>query len=235
MENIEKLAAALVKAQSEMGIAKKDSENSFFDSTYANLGSVWKACHKALTGNGICVIQSPSFKDGHFVLTTTLLHSSGQSISGDYLIKPVKDDPQAFGSAFTYARRYSLAAMVGVMSEDDDGNAASAPKPEAKPASVPKPEAKPASVASPVGNLTATFLPAEVSQRPWSKNGKEGVAYGVKSPSGDWYSTLDEKIFERIECAKANEMEITIAYKINGRYKNIVSIKDIEVPFDYHE
>ena len=115
MENVEKLAAALVKAQSAMKIAKKDSENPFFKSKYADLGSVWEACHSALSENEIAVVQSPVFLDGRFFLRTTLLHSSGQSISGDYLIKPVKEDPQAYGSAYTYARRYSLAAVLGIV------------------------------------------------------------------------------------------------------------------------
>lgn len=125
MDNLEKLAAAMVKVQEEIKVAKKDKANPFFKSKYADLGAVWEACHEALTKNGIAVIQRPTFRDGVHLLTTDLLHESGQSISGDYLIRPVKDDPQAMGSAVTYARRYSLAAMVGIICEDDDGAKAS--------------------------------------------------------------------------------------------------------------
>lgn len=128
MEN-KSLAAALVKAQSEMKGAVKDTVNPFFKSKYADLGSVWEACHKALTDNGFSIVQAGAFHDGHFFLKTTLLHTSGESLSGEYLIKPTKEDPQAYGSAWTYARRYSLASMVGVISEDDDGAAASEPAP----------------------------------------------------------------------------------------------------------
>ena len=122
---IDKLAAALVKAQSVMKGAKKDSENPFFKSKYADLGAVWEACSDALQANGLAVAQTTTMKDGHLMLVTHLLHSSGQFLTGEYPIKPVKDDPQGHGSAMTYARRYALAAMVGVISEDDDGNAGS--------------------------------------------------------------------------------------------------------------
>lgn len=132
MENIEKLAVALVKVQAEIRVAKKGSVlkmekegRTLFQTKYADLGAVWEACHEALTKNGIAVVQAPRFDAGVQRLVTHLIHESGQSISGEYLIRPVKDDPQGMGSAFTYARRHSLCAMVGIISEDDDGKIAS--------------------------------------------------------------------------------------------------------------
>lgn len=137
-EQINELAAALAKAQGSMKGAVKDASNPFFKKSYADLESIWDACRKALSENGLAVIQTTEVLGETLSLITTLVHSSGQSISGSYPIKPVKDDPQGIGSAITYARRYALASIVGVHQTDDDGNAASgkthvpAPKAETK-------------------------------------------------------------------------------------------------------
>ncbi len=139
-EQIDKLSAALSKAQGEMKGAIKDSANPFFKSKYADLSSVWDACRESLSANGLSVTQIPDVElkvqiiderqvtIEKFVLITTLLHSSGQWMSGSYPINPVKSDPQAVGGAITYARRYSLAAIVGVSQEDDDGEVVMARK-----------------------------------------------------------------------------------------------------------
>ena len=126
-EQINELAAALAKAQSQIEGAKKDKKNPHFKNDYADLASVWDACRESLTGNGLSVAQSAeSSGDGGYGVTTMLLHVSGQWLTGTLYLRPTKDDPQGAGSALTYARRYGLAAMVGVAPADDDGNAASA-------------------------------------------------------------------------------------------------------------
>ena len=124
-ESLTKLAPALTKAQAEMGGAVKDSKNPFFGSAYADLTSVWKACKEALHNNGFSVIQSPIADDGRVGVATMLLHESGQYIIDSYTLGVKKqNDPQADGSSITYARRYALAAFVGVCPIDDDGEAA---------------------------------------------------------------------------------------------------------------
>lgn len=125
-ESIGKLALALSKAQGEIKAAVKDSDNPFFKSKYADLASVWDACRKALSDNELAVVQTTVNGEGCTV-ETTLIHSSGEYVGGVLYLKPVKDDPQGVGSAITYARRYGLAAIVGIAPEDDDGNAASEP------------------------------------------------------------------------------------------------------------
>lgn len=123
---IGELAAALSVAQGEITGALKDSANPFFKSKYADLASVWDACRASLSKNGLAVIQVAGTDDkGAAVITTTLAHKSGQWIRGSIALMPVKSDPQGMGSALTYARRYALAAMVGVAQVDDDANAAS--------------------------------------------------------------------------------------------------------------
>ena len=126
-EQINELSKALCTAQSQMTFAKKDSKNPFFKSSYADLSSVWEACREPLTKNGLAVIQT--FDSNHdentVIVVTTLTHSSGQWINSRLKLPLVKKDPQGLGSAITYGRRYSLAAIVGVIAdEDDDGNAA---------------------------------------------------------------------------------------------------------------
>ena len=131
-ESIAGLAAALAKAQGAMKGAIKDSANPFFKSKYADLASVVEAIRAAFSANGLSYIQTvePSEKD-EVRVETTLLHASGEWISCGVLSLPVsKVDAQGYGSALTYARRYSLSAAVGVAPEDDDGNAASAAKPK---------------------------------------------------------------------------------------------------------
>ena len=131
-DSIAGLAAALAKAQGQMKGAVKDSANPFFKSKYADLASVVEAIRSAFSANGLSYIQTVEPSDKEEVrVETTLLHASGEWISCGYLSLPVsKADAQGFGSALTYARRYSLSAAVGVAPEDDDGNAASAAKPK---------------------------------------------------------------------------------------------------------
>lgn len=120
------LYAALAKAQGAIRGAEKDRTNPQFRQGYATLASVWDACRAALSANGLSVTQATDVDaEGHVVLRTTLCHASGGSVTGTYPVRPTQDTPQAHGSALTYARRYCLAAMVGVAPEDDDGEAAS--------------------------------------------------------------------------------------------------------------
>ena len=123
--SIANLAEALSKAQGAMRNAPKDSANPFFKSKYADLASVSDACRAELAANGLAVAQLPEIRDGKLVLSYVLMHASGEWISGELEMTPIKSDPQGVGSAITYARRYSLAAITGIATEDDDGNAAS--------------------------------------------------------------------------------------------------------------
>ena len=123
--NIGKLALALSQAQNEITGAKKDSDNPFFKSKYADLASCWDACRGPLSKNKLAVIQTTEDSDKGVVIITTLVHESGQWISGRLTVQPVKNDPQGLGSAITYGRRYALSAIVGLAQVDDDANAAS--------------------------------------------------------------------------------------------------------------
>ena len=134
-DDIKELALALSKTQAILKGALKDSNNPFFKSKYADLASVWEACREPLAANGLSVVQMPCNDTPDSVaLETILMHTSGQWISSVFSMPVSKHDAQAVGSAITYARRYALAAVVGIAPEDDDGNLASGKSETAKPA-----------------------------------------------------------------------------------------------------
>lgn len=126
-----KIAAAFIKAKREFAPALKDKTNPAFRSKYADLGACLEAVDDALLNNGIAVYQE-TFEDSTGVtVETVFMHESGETIRCGKLHVPAsKQDPQGYGSALTYARRYSLMAACGIAPEDDDGNAASGHKPK---------------------------------------------------------------------------------------------------------
>jgi hypothetical protein len=132
-ESIANLAKALSIVQGKLTYASKDSANPFFKSKYADLESVWDSCRALLSDNGLSVIQFPGeYFDGTMSLTTILAHASGEWMSQQMSVPVTKPDAQGAGSALSYMRRYALSAVVGVVQADDDGNAASSPKPVVK-------------------------------------------------------------------------------------------------------
>lgn len=184
-DEIGELAGALAKAQAKFKGAAKDSKNPHLGNTYADLESVWDAIREPLTENELCALQTTTTAtDGTPELITTLAHSSGQWVKGrlplillpqkrkDGSVGPV--DMQTQGSAITYARRYSLAAICGIVQTDDDGNAASgrtgsaeATKPPAtKPPAPPKSESAQASAASSSAAKPAASATASATKPP---------------------------------------------------------------------
>ena len=126
-ESLGKIAPALVKAQAAISHAAIDAANPHFKSRYASLPSVIDAIKPALIENGIAFVQFAEDSPNGSVLnlTTRLLHSSGEWIESTTTVPLSKTDPQGYGSALTYARRYTLAAVVGLYAdEDDDAEAA---------------------------------------------------------------------------------------------------------------
>ena len=126
-ENICKLATALLNVQRTVQPIAKDAENTFTKSWYASLSSVMDACRTVLIDNGIwlCQYPVPVEQPNSLGLVTKLTHAeSGQWQSSLAVVPLPKADPQGMGSAITYARRYALTAMLGMVTEDDDGEGA---------------------------------------------------------------------------------------------------------------
>lgn len=136
-ESIAKLAAALVAVQREIENVHKNATNPHFRSNYADLAEIINTVRPVLSKHGITVVQVPGFSDGICTLETLIAHESGEWISGVSGSPIQKDDPQGVGSAVTYLRRYSLASICAIAQEDDDGNAASAPRSVDRPAAQP--------------------------------------------------------------------------------------------------
>lgn len=126
-EDLKELFTALAKAQLEMRTAGLNAENPYFKSAYADLAEIVRVSRPALSKNGLSVIQQilPN-EDGQNILHCILAHSSGQWIETRMRILPAKNDIQSMASYITYLRRYSYAAIVGVVTadEDDDGERA---------------------------------------------------------------------------------------------------------------
>ena len=131
-ESIKHIAAALNKAQAEMSGAKKGANNPFFKSKYADMNSVVDAVRIPFCNNGLSYSQFPIMQDNKVGVETILMHESGEWMSDILVLPMVKQDPQAAGSAITYAKRYALQSIAGIPSEDDDGNSASNQKTPAK-------------------------------------------------------------------------------------------------------
>lgn len=122
-ETLSEISKALVEFQSKLTPVIKDSDNPFYKSKYASLETIWQAIRGPLAECGLSIVQPISCDGDKVTLDTILLHTSGEWISGSMPLIPVKCDPQGWGSVITYARRYALSAMIGVVSdEDDDGN-----------------------------------------------------------------------------------------------------------------
>jgi hypothetical protein len=120
-----KISAALVKAQQGFAPALKTATNPHFKSRYADLSACVEAVIDSLNANGIFLMQKQHPNDGGVTVETVFIHESGESISAGMLSVPAsKLDAQGYGSALTYARRYSLMAACGIAPEDDDGNSA---------------------------------------------------------------------------------------------------------------
>jgi hypothetical protein len=123
---MKQIATALVKAQKAFGPALKSPPNPHFKSRYADLAACVEAVIAGLNDNGIALIQKCYDCDNGVMVETMFVHESGEMLECGILHVPAsKQDPQGYGSALTYARRYSLMAACGIAPEDDDGNSAS--------------------------------------------------------------------------------------------------------------
>jgi hypothetical protein len=202
---MKEIASALVKAQKEFGPALKSSTNPAFRSRYADLSACVEAVIDALNNNDIFMMQPTHECDNGVIVETIFIHSSGEQISSGKLHVPAtKHDAQGYGSALTYARRYSLMTACGIAPEDDDGNNASKPK---------------AAPAKPVAQATS---PAKASPPPAKIEGKEGpwqlkVSIEPQGEFADWASIVMDATKLGLEQA-ATEADVMALFRNN---KNI--------------
>ena len=136
-ETTKELFPAMLKVQEQLETLKHDTDNPFFKSTYASLTQIVEYVKPLLNKQGLFFVQVIVPNDSVCVETAVIHAKSGEYITSTIVLDPVKrDNPQAIGSAISYAKRYTLSALLGVTSEseDDDGNKASGAKPKSQPA-----------------------------------------------------------------------------------------------------
>ena len=207
-ESIAKLTEALVKAQAVMETASKDADNPFFKSKYTTLAGCWDVARKPLSDNGLAVIQTTTFEEGNSVIVeTTLSHVSGEWVRGALKMPLVKLDPQAVGSAITYARRYALSAMVGIVSDDDDGESAMGhtPTPQAKPVQAQQSQAKaPAKEETPKDKLIKQAYGVLINGLKMPKEEMLSYLKGVIGRDGikNWHDLTEDELKEVISVAR---------------------------------
>ena len=202
-ESIKELAIALCIAQGQMGGAVKDSSNPFFKSSYADLTSVIKAIKEPFAQNGLSFVQLPIAGEAHVGVTTMLMHKSGEWLQSEYKLPMTKRDPQAAGSAITYARRYALQALAGIPSVDDDGESVMLRTPESKEAEYKKlVNAEKASIdAIKLGILEKDYSTAYEA---WSELGEEIQTLLWKAPSkGGCFTSSERAIMKTPEFRQA--------------------------------
>jgi len=193
---------ALVAAVGELSNVAKTAANPYFKSKYAPLDAIIDATRPILKKHGLAVIQQPLFEEGTAGVETTILHEGGYC-STSTLFLPLKDQsPQGVGSAITYARRYALAAVLGIASEDDDdGNVSTGlhKKEEARPA-VAKIMDKKDEAPRPAQAATGTWRGVEITGVKVAAQSKEGAAkkwtlYSVEFDGKNEALTFDEKLY----------------------------------------
>ena len=212
MKNI---ATALVKAQKEFGPALKTSSNPHFRTKYADLSACIEAVIDGLNNNGIYLMQLTDESDTGIKIQTVFIHESGEQMSSGWLFVPAaKHDPQGFGSALTYARRYSIMVACGIAPADDDGNAASKPAPVVapKPVAAPKPP-EPAPPALP--------KKIEGADKEWQLK----VSAQPDTDFSDWLAVVVDATVTALDTA-ANKDDVMNIWRTNANIFKIVEQKD---------
>lgn len=211
-------ASALVAAIGELQNVPKTAANPYFKSKYAPLDAIIEATRPVLNKHGLAVMQQPVFADGAAGVETTILHKAGHSTSS-VLMLPLKDQsPQGVGSAITYARRYSLAAVLGIASEDDDdGNISTGlnKKQEARPY-IAKVADKTDKVPRPAPNATTTWRDMEITDLKIASeskpdSAKKWVLYAVTFNGTTEAMTFDANLYKKAQELAIEKVDVGVA------------------------
>jgi hypothetical protein len=186
------LSEALVKAVGELSNVAKTAANPYFKSKYAPLDAIIDATRPVLAKHGLAVIQEPLFMEGTAGVETIIIHKDGASCSSTLLL-PLKDQsPQGVGSAITYARRYALAAVLGIASEDDDdGNVSTGLHKKQEPAPAKSPVRE---VSKEEAKATATWKNVEITNIR-EIQGKKSTFFCIEFDGKAEALTFDKKLY----------------------------------------
>lgn len=209
----------LLAAQMVIGKVTKNCENPFHKSRYADYEAVLDAVKKPLNDNGFLIVHRGVIIEGKDYLQTALIHSSGAEFTSQFPVV-VDGNPQHMGSAITYIKRYNLASLTGLATEeDDDGNAAAKVNSKVE-THKPLPIASKTAEIAPGLTLTV-FMPSKVESRK-SKDGTK--SFYVIHNGDEQYSTLKKEEAELAQKALNQGMEVKLTYAVNGQYKNVKSL-----------
>jgi hypothetical protein len=214
---MKEIASALVKAQREFGPALKSSTNPHFRSKYADLSACIEAVITALNNNGIYLMQLTDEHDGGVKVSTTFIHESGEQLSAGSLFMPaIKHDAQGYGSALSYARRYSLMAACSLATEDDDGNQATKTAPQ---------QAVPIKATpKPVVQEVAQVVPpkkVEGSDSQW----RIKVTTDPDTDWNDWLSVVVQGTVFALDMAQ-NKEDVMTVWRTNANIYKIIEQRD---------
>jgi hypothetical protein len=211
------IASALVKAQREFGPALKSSTNPHYRSRYADLAACIEAVIDALNNNGIYLMQLTEEHQGGVKVSTVFIHESGEQMSGGSLFMPAtKQDAQGFGSALSYARRYSLMAACGIAPEDDDGNQATktAPQQAVPPKATPKPVVQEVARAVPPKAVEGYDVPWRLK-----------VTSEPGTDWNDWLHVVVEQTVFALDMCQSKEDVMTV-WRTNANIYKIIEQRD---------
>ena len=198
---MKEISSAMVKAQKEFGPALKTNTNPAFRSKYADLSACVEAVIDALNNNDIFLMQLTHECTDGVIVETIFIHSSGEQMSSGKLHVPAtKHDAQGYGSALTYARRYSLMAACGIAPEDDDGNNASKPKPTA--------QARPVAKQEPVKQSAPVKVEGKDSSWQLKVTSEPGLDHG------EWAQLVIDATIIQLDLVKT-EAEVMELFKAN--------------------
>lgn len=229
-DSIANLSKSLVLAQKSIQASvHKNASNDSFASKYADLGAVISACKGALTDANIVVVQSPtaSSTNGFVHLTTRLIHSSGEWLEDTCTAPMPQLDPQGFGSAITYLRRYSLAAMMGLYQSDDDGEMAKLEGLRPSDLAVPLAD----SVAG-QNQTSSEVIPAKANSQPRQSAFKPGSPDGetpaMKARTEKWLKIIKTAERDQLVTASANA-KVSFTGEFLEKILNAVKVRENEL------
>jgi len=251
------IALALAKVQGAIVPPKKDTDNPFFKSRYADLAGVWESVRGLLAANDLAFVQLPTTEGPKVSVTGLLLHKSGESIESTITGAAKDAMPQSIGSCITYLRRYQMSAMLGIAAEDDDGAAASGTtgakeksRAQERPGfdkAVTYPEhlaqlqaaeaMKPAApiagtVARPQvdhGDFEDIVIQAAIAETGKKKNGEPWTLYRVSTKEHGTFSTFDQAVFDEARLAVTLAHPVMIRSEATSKGPRVLGFGPVEV------
>lgn len=178
-EKVDTILPALLKVKLALRPLVKDSDNPFYKSKYLELSDILSNLEPILHSEGLFLSQATIVRDGKTVVVNEITHAaSGQYVASEFPAEPAKNDPQALGSAVSYARRYGIQSLLSLNVVDDDGNTASGKSggSSAPASSAPKPAfgSAQSQTAKPAASSAPEAPKAEESNAPAPRRGTFG-------------------------------------------------------------